>query len=402
MGPRAEGYLRSRIFWSLVAFAAAPLTITVLLSTDPWVIAAALVGLLAAFVCSVLVTSALMTPVLTLQRRLRIKNYGDAVSLLPSEPLGDALWSGDAPEVATKLLDLWANMTQRSIDASTTRLPSELAEIEKLARAGRMSNLALESVKKDLFRHLSHQLKSPMALLRAHAQAARKRFTEGDFDSAYAALSKIEDIAMNVAGLVEQLLSIAWVESIEDRGLDRSKVNLSSVLMQVLRFRRLIAEEKSIELVGDVDAGIWVIGEQHLLHEMFASLIDNAIRYSPRGTTVRLEGRTVPSTRSVLVTVTDEGPGIPPSEREHVFEPFYGGIGTDCDGNTTYGTRRHRVLPDGIMRSSHGLGLSLVRSVARLHGASATLSAGSRGAGLRASVVMAICTEPEMMTEPHE
>ena len=392
--------MRSRIFWALAAFAAVPLTFVLLLASNAWVMAAAIAGLIAALVGSLLVTSALMAPILTLQRRLRVKNYGDEDDVPAAGSRGLALWSGGAPDVLTNLLDVWANVTRRSLASPAAQLPSELAEIERLARAGRVSDLALESVKKDLFRHLSHQLKSPMALLRAHAQAARKRFTEGDVASAGGALSEIEDIAMNVAGLVEQLLSMAWVEGLEERGLGRSKVNLSSVLMQVVRFRKLIADEKSIVLTGDVDAGIWVIGEQQLLQEMFSSLVDNAIRYSPSGTTVRLEGRMVPSTRSVMVTVTDEGPGIPPSERERVFEPFYGGLGADGDGNMNYGTRRHRVLPDGIMRSSHGLGLSLVRSVARLHGASTTLKAGPRGAGLCASVMMAICTEPEELAVP--
>lgn len=387
--------MRSRIFWSLVAFAATPLTVVLVFSKDAWVLAAAIVGLFAAFVGATLVSAVLMAPVLALQRRLRVKNYGDPGLEVVQAEDSRPMVTGAEGEVAARLLAMLASLTRRTENGDAPRLPSELTEIERLARAGRVSDLALESVKKDLFRHLSHQLKSPMALLRAHSQSARKKFDAGDAFAAAEALSAIEDIAMNVSVLVEQLLSMAWVEGLEERGLGRNRVNLSAVLMQVVRFRRLIAEEKSIELTGDVDAGIWVIGEQQLLQEMIASLLDNAIRYSDAGSKVLLEARLVPSTRSVSISITDQGPGIPPAERERVFEPFYGGLGADADGNMNYGTRRHRVLPDGPMRSSHGLGLSLVRSVARLHGASASLGAGPGNIGLCASVMMAICPPPE-------
>jgi signal transduction histidine kinase len=391
---RVEGQLRSRIFWTLCAFAVTPLAAMLVVSNDTWALLVGFLGFFVAIIAAFVGTNILLAPVYELERRLRVKNYGDDGATQMTTLAAPLSLDEGASEVAATLLDVWSRRARESLARWSGPLPSELAEIERLARSGRVSDLAMESVKKDLFRHLSHQLKSPMALLRAHSQAVRNRFESSDAQGAIEGLASIEEIAMSVSGLVEQLLSMAWVEGLEERGLGRSKANLSTALMQVMRFRQLIASERAIKLESQVDAGMWVVGEQQLLQEMFASLVDNAIRYSPKGSVVRLEGRLVPNTRAIVVTVTDQGPGIPRAERERVFEPFYGAVGTDEAGNINYGTRRHRVLAEGLVRSSHGLGLALVRSVARLHGADVTLDDGPAGKGLCARVTLGASSAP--------
>ena len=127
---------------------------------------------------------------------------------------------------------------------------------------------------------------------------------------------------------------------------------------------------------------------------MVSALLDNAIRYSPAGGEVALEAKRVFATKTVLVKVVDQGPGIPPSERENVFDPFYGSTGVNENGAITYGTRRHRVLGEGIAKSSHGLGLSLVRSVAKLHGAQVALETGPNGKGLSVEVLLGGTSPP--------
>ena len=81
--------MRSRIFWSLVAFAATPLTVILVFSNDGWVMAAAIAGLLSAFVGALLASAVLMAPVLALQRRLRVKNYGQDGGALGAMERGD-------------------------------------------------------------------------------------------------------------------------------------------------------------------------------------------------------------------------------------------------------------------------------------------------------------------------
>lgn len=337
--------------------------------------------MVAVLISAAIATMWLMEPLEELVRRLKAKNYG---AELGQQPSGQQISLNDtAVDLVSKLMLRRAGAKRRRAE-----LPLEVANIERLARAGRVSEIAMQSVTRDLFRHLSHQLKSPMAILRAHAETARHKLTMGDHGGIEETLSSIEQVTMNVAGLVEQLLSLAYVESLEERGIAAVPVNLSSALSAMIRVRKTLGQARGVAIENAVEAGLWVNGETQLLSEMIASLVDNAVRYSPEGGEVRVEATRIPGTKTVMVRVLDQGPGIPAAERERVFEPFYGSIGTDQHGVMKYGTRRHRVLPDGSVTTSHGLGLALVRSVAKLHGADVSLETGPGGRGLCARVLL--------------
>ena len=94
---------------------------------------------------------------------------------------------------------------------------------------------------------------------------------------------------------------------------------------------------------------------------LLRNLIDNAVRYGPAGGIVRVE------TRGASVSVTDQGPGIPPEERARVGERFYRILGTEPSGS--------------------GLGLSIVERIAALHGAELALGEGPDGRGLHITLV---------------
>jgi two-component system sensor histidine kinase TctE len=109
---------------------------------------------------------------------------------------------------------------------------------------------------------------------------------------------------------------------------------------------------------------VWVQGSAFLLREMLNNLLDNAIRYSPAGGRVTV--RVLREERDAVLRVEDNGPGIPPDQRERVFERFYRVLGSATDGC--------------------GLGLAIVRDIARGHGATVALDAGTDGSGTVAQV----------------
>jgi signal transduction histidine kinase len=378
---RGQGRLKDRIFWLLVATGCSGPVLALVISGDPLMVAVSVALMVIVLVGAAVATTWLMAPLDELERRLKAKNYGAESA---AQPAGPHISLNDTA------VDLVSKLFQRRTKASKRRpeLPLEVANLERLARAGRVSEIAMQSVTKDLFRHLSHQLKSPMAILRAHSETARHKLTTGDHGGVEESLCSIEQVTMNVAGLVEQLLSLAYVESLEERGIAAAPVNLSTALSAMIRVRKPLGLARGVQIENAVEAGLWVNGEAQLLAEMVASLVDNAVRYSPQGGEVRVEATRIPGTKTVMVRVVDQGPGIPVPERERVFEPFYGSIGADQHGTMKYGTRRHRVLPDGSVTSSHGLGLSLVRSVAKLHGADVSLDTGPGGRGLCARVLL--------------
>lgn len=385
--------MRTRVYWALVSmalFSAAPGLLFASSHAAVWGILGALALVL---VVSFLIAEHLMMPVYVLKRRLEVKNYGGEAQEAEFEP-EVSLESGGFEFAAL----LAAITNDRNVNVEMV-LPVELADVERLARAGRVTELAMETVRRDLFRHLSHQLKSPLALIRAHAQTIGKSVETHADEAVFDSLKSIEAMSLNMSGLVEQMLSMAWVEGLEEQGVNTHKANLSKAVTELVGFRERVAQDKQMRIEQYVEAGLWVKGMQQLLQEMVACLVDNALRYGPSGSVVTVEARRLPGARAIVVTVTDRGPGIPVHERERVFEPFYGSIGLDANGNMTYGTRRHRALGAGVDKSSHGLGLALVRAVAKLHGATVKLDSGPGGIGLCVRIVLSATPPPELDDE---
>jgi two-component system sensor histidine kinase TctE len=123
------------------------------------------------------------------------------------------------------------------------------------------------------------------------------------------------------------------------------------------------AMDKGLDLGYEgVDAGtpgVQVQGNPTLLKEMLRNLVENAIHYTPstpeRQGVITLRALVDPYSRALVIQVEDNGPGIPPPERELVFQPFYRALGTNVDGS--------------------GLGLPIVKEIAVQHGASVTVDA---------------------------
>ena len=113
-----------------------------------------------------------------------------------------------------------------------------------------------------------------------------------------------------------------------------------------------VAEEHGQLILAKISPGLLVTGDRELLPQLFANLVENAIRHCPRSSLIRIEAKSCES--GTEVSVADNGPGIPTGMREKVFQRFY----RLESSRTTEGT---------------GLGLSLVAAVAHLHNASIEL-----------------------------
>jgi signal transduction histidine kinase len=105
-------------------------------------------------------------------------------------------------------------------------------------------------------------------------------------------------------------------------------------------------QERGLELVLDAGEGATVMGKRQLLAQLIANLLENAMKYVPRGGRVVMAARL--AGKRVLLSVTDNGPGIPAVDRERAQEPFV-------------------TLQNGSDKPSSGLGLSLVKAIVRLH-----------------------------------
>lgn len=204
----------------------------------------------------------------------------------------------------------------------------------------------------------AHQLKTPLAGLRTQAELAQREIDAGQRDpkELKKSLQQIAHSSQSAAHMVNQLLAMARAED-QEQQKQRQTVNLARLATETVRDFVPRALEKRIDLgyegpeVGRSAAArsALVSGHALLLRELIRNLVDNALQYTPAGGTVTVRIVDDPFGQVVVLQVEDSGPGIPATEREKVFRPFYRTLGTDVDGS--------------------GLGLAIVREIAVQHGA---------------------------------
>jgi len=207
------------------------------------------------------------------------------------------------------------------------------------------------SAQKRFIADAAHQLKTPLAGLRTQAELALR---EQEPEELRTRLRQLSIGSERAAHLVNQLLALARMENLQD-STRLEAVDLAPLARATAGEWVTEAIRRGIDFGYESDdAPAPIAGHPMLLHEMFGNLIDNALRYTPRGGSVT--ARLSSDADEVAFEVEDTGPGIPEAERAMVFERFYRVLGTHIDGS--------------------GLGLSIVREIASQHHASVHIADG--------------------------
>ena len=245
------------------------------------------------------------------------------------------------------------------------RLPARPAGDEFDRLAGRINATldrlqALMAALRQVTDDIAHDLRTPLTRLRQRLEAAGRAATpEAWRAEAEAALAECDAILEVFAAL----LRIAQAESGAQRAAF-TRFDLSAVAESVAEVYAPAAEERGQTLTATVAPGLAGHGDRALMTQMIANLVENAVRHGRPGGRVALALAAAPEGGAVL-EVTDDGPGIPPEERERVFRRF------------------HR-LDAARSTPGSGLGLALVKAVADLHGLRIGLA--DAGPGLRVTV----------------
>ncbi|PWC32001.1 ATP-binding protein [Azospirillum sp. TSO22-1] len=208
----------------------------------------------------------------------------------------------------------------------------------------------------------AHELRTPLAAIKTHAQVA---LAEPEEAGRRAAIARVVEGADRAARLVEQLLLLARLDP--QSALPVTPVRLDEAARGCVAGLAPWAAGKGVDLglVGDTGAAeATVMGDAALLGVLARNLMDNAVRYTPPGG--RVDVAVVVAEGRVLLRVADDGPGIPEAERGRAFDRF------------------HRVPGSG--ETGSGLGLSIAARIAALHGAALTLGEGIGGQGLSVTV----------------
>ncbi|WP_198082773.1 HAMP domain-containing sensor histidine kinase [Variovorax sp. E3] len=228
------------------------------------------------------------------------------------------------------------------------------------------------SRERSLIADAAHELRTPLAAMRVNVEALKEQSTDEDQRELMGNLLRSNDRA---ARLVGQLLQLMRSDAVSDTTLP-VMLSFDALVQDRLAMIEGLASARDIELELVSEDRVPVLGERESLVSMIDNLINNAIKYSPAGGTVVVhvghEGQ------QALLTVTDQGPGIPAALRERVFDRFFRN-------------------PDQS-QSGSGLGLAIVKSVVDRHGGDVTLGATPDG-GLLVTVrlPLAMAETPQPM-----
>ncbi len=204
---------------------------------------------------------------------------------------------------------------------------------------------------------IAHDLRTPIARARTKLEESMQH-ASGEAELRVAMEQGIADLD-HISRIFQALLRIAEAEAGARRAAF-APLDLPEVLRDAAEFYEAVADDKGQALETDLPSHARMVGDRDLLLQAVANLLDNAMKFTPQGGVVRLSAREFED-GSIEVTVADSGPGLPPEDRARAGQRFFR---ADASRNTP----------------GSGLGLSLVRAVAALHGGRVELADALPGA----------------------
>ncbi len=256
-----------------------------------------------------------------------------------------------------KISDTLAHASQGDL---SVRVPTDANESDDLSRISNGINSALDQLRRllesqsQISNDIAHDLRTPLQRLRQRLEAMR----DGD----EAKLGGVEGALQQVDGIIatfNALLRIAQIEA-QDRQARFCEVDLNDIVDGVVDLFGPAAEKalQSLTFIPTSTPAL-VQGDPSMLMQLFANLIENSLHHCPKGTSIEVNTRV--SAGQIHVTVADDGPGISPENRERIFERF---VRTDTSRTS----------------SGNGLGLTLARAIAEMHGAAISVKDSETGA----------------------
>ena len=250
------------------------------------------------------------------------------------------------------------------LDTGEVRLPSTIVPVDPVSahtEVGQLSSAlnrmldriagalrarhASETRVRQFVSDASHELRTPLAAIRGYTELAQRKSAELPDDVAHA-MSRVESETRRLTTLVEDMLLLARLD--EGRPLESAPVDLAQVVLDAVSDAHAAGPEHdwTLELPDDP---VHVTGDRARLHQVLTNLLTNARVHTPAGTTVTTSVG-VTDTGEVVLTVADDGPGIPESLQPEVFERF-------ARGDSSRSRRG----------GSTGLGLAIVAAVVKAH-----------------------------------
>ena len=252
-------------------------------------------------------------------------------------------------------------------------------ERAQLGAAAKQSELSAESerLRNALLAAISHDLRTPLASIVGASSSLLERGERMDAGARAELARAIQEEAGRMSGLIDNVLDMARLES-GAASLNRQWHPLEEIVGATLkRLERVLAGHR---VVTHLPADLPLLNvDGVLIGQLLANLLENAAKYTPAGTTVSISAEA--GQEEIVVSVADEGPGLPPGEEERVFDKF------------------HRAAPEGA-QSGVGLGLSICKAIVQAHGGSISAENLPAGGAVFRFTLPVTGSPPEIAGEP--
>lgn len=260
--------------------------------------------------------------------------------------------SGGWPRSSNTTLTVEGDLIRKdnsTISVGITYAPTFLEAGNLLSVVANMRDMTkireAEDLKSTFISIISHELRTPVALIKGYVGTLRREDAVWDPLVVKDSLAVIEDEADHLAALIDDLLDASRLQA---GGLEFtiSDIDFPQITSNMVERFRKASSDYTFEYSFDDDFPI-ILGDEERLNQVLSNLLSNAVKYSDPGSTITVKGSF--SDESIVICVKDEGIGISPEDREHVFERFYR---ADSAAQNTQGT---------------GLGLYLAKAVIEAH-----------------------------------
>ena len=235
------------------------------------------------------------------------------------------------------------------------RLKRTAREAEQNAREKAEVNQQYENerMRSTLLRSISHDLRTPLTSISGNANNLLSHDDSFDPETRRELYQSIYEDSLWLNNMVENLLASTRLENGETR-LQLSVEVIEDIIEETAEHVRSFSQGHSI-VTEPSDDVLLVRADARLISQVLVNLLNNAIKYTPENSTIRIAARQ--EGNKVLVSVSDDGPGVPDSEKEKIFDMFYTGSNGISDG-----------------RRSLGFGLALCKTIVQAHGGTITLT----------------------------
>ena len=209
--------------------------------------------------------------------------------------------------------------------------------------------------------NVSHELRSPITSIRGFAEGMADGVIPPEEHPKY--LRLVANESKRLSGLIEDLLALSRLER-DDVQLDLTVFDINEMLRRAVIRRMNDLDRKKIDVSCEFEEDTCPVkADSDRIEQVVINLLDNAIKFTPEGGSIQLESAT--KDRTVEITVRDSGPGVPPEDRDKVFDRFFTADRAHTAGKGT------------------GLGLSISKRIMEMHGQSIRLLETEEGAAFR-------------------